>query len=229
MKIVSKMLALLLLASICYAQQHNAAIWAADNPPGWPTIFTVTNAVEAGISANAQFTWSFSGINNPRCTVNGRANVDCIGRVIDFVFPDDQTYTVTVTISDRSARPLVLTRELQIRPIDQFPVAVRSEIRSVSMRQWTGVYVPALYQIKNLGVFDHLQAIHRVSLSINVAGQRSSVHSSPAFLVWHRALMRILERSLQVAANSPTLGLPYFDWRKRFDGMTPYFGYVIFS
>jgi tyrosinase len=37
-------------------------------------------------------------------------------------------------------------------------------------------------------------------------------HRCPAFLPWHREFLLQFERELQTAANSPSLGLPYWNW-----------------
>ncbi len=37
-------------------------------------------------------------------------------------------------------------------------------------------------------------------------------HRCPAFLPWHRELLRQFESDLQTIANNPALGLPYWDW-----------------
>jgi tyrosinase len=37
-------------------------------------------------------------------------------------------------------------------------------------------------------------------------------HRCPAFLPWHRELLRQFELDLQAVSNSPDLGLPYWDW-----------------
>jgi tyrosinase len=63
-------------------------------------------------------------------------------------------------------------------------------------------------------MYDWFVEIHQdASNQWNSVGGNAA-HRGPAFLPWHRALLREFEKSLQATAGwpDPTLGLPYWDW-----------------
>jgi PKD repeat protein len=217
---LKKYIATALAAGLIEAQ---IAIWFAAMPGGWPTTLAVES--EVALSEKAVYEWDFGDQTNV-CTTNGKPNVSpCAGRVIDHVYAQNGNYTVSVTVRD-NGKTYKSDDEIEVKSLDSLPIAYRAELRNLPEKHWS-LIVKALYRLKELGVYDHFARIHRNSFSEGVSGgssQRSAAHGGPAFLPWHRASMRIIERCMQVATADDTLGMPYWDWTMKYDGLEKYLG-----
>ena len=218
---------LVILAHVAQAVD-TISIFIVPMAPNWPV--TMAAVVPESIKLqNPTFSWSYPTAQNPSCTVNGQINTSpCQGRVVDHWFPEG-THEVRLIVTDATlATPIAISVSIEIKPFRSYPVSHRPEIRMVSKDVWQQKYVHAFYVLKSTGVYDHLSRIHRATFSVGVVPnsgtQRSSAHSGPSFLPWHRISMRIVERCLQVAADDDEIGLPYWDWMKGYDGIDAYMG-----
>lgn len=204
-------------------------IWAVPMQPNWPVTMAAIIPPNLSLSNRTIYSWTFPTSRNPSCTVDGRQNVTpCRGKVLDHHFPEG-THLIQLRVEDPTLPSAVeVSVQIEIKPISAFPVAIRPEIRQISEDTWRDKYLKAIYMLKAIGVYDHLSKIHRSTFTVgSVAGsgtQRSSAHSSPSFLPWHRVSMRVLERCIQVAADDDEIGLPYWDWMKGSDGIDRYMG-----
>lgn len=161
-----------LLASESHVHaQSSASIYAATLPPNWPTTLAAVIPATLKLSSAPVFTWSFPTAQNPSCTADGRQNVSpCVGRVVDHWFPTaSRNHTVVLTITDSTlSSPMRVEQRIVILAAGAQPQAKRPEIRAVPQAMWTDKYVPAFYRMKELGVYDHLAAIHRAAFSVGV-------------------------------------------------------------
>lgn len=80
-------------------------------------------------------------------------------------------------------------------------MGVRKNIRGLTDMEKQR-FVAALVQLKRSGAYDNYVMVHMNAMH--------HAHSGPAFLPWHRELLRRLERDLQ--GIDPTVTLPYWDW-----------------
>lgn len=199
--------------------------------PGWPVFAAPELPSDFKVSGSTKFMWSFPTTpNDQSCQTAGKADVlPCEGRAIDHIFTTAGQHTLQLTITDPSlSKPLVVRKTIEVPDVGKLPLAHRPEVRSLNTTQWQQM-VNGLYKLRELGVYDHIARLHKTSFSVGVVSgsgtQRGAAHSSPAFLPWHRASSRVIERCLQEAMKDQTMGLPYWDWRYGWDKMEEYFGY----
>ena len=66
-----------------------------------------------------------------------------------------------------------------------------------------------------VSTYDLFVVWHHVAMSTFTPpnqADRNAAHRGPAFLPWHRFMLRQLEMNLQRVLNDATFGLPYWDW-----------------
>ena len=75
---------------------------------------------------------------------------------------------------------------------------------------------------RKVSTYDLFVVWHHVAMSTMTPpsqSDRNAAHRGPAFLPWHRFMLRQLELNLQRVLNDPNFGLPYWDWAA--DGQKP--------
>lgn len=225
------MIRLLQFMLLLYAMRVRASdqieMFVADLQPGWPTMFAAIIPQTMKLSDNAVYEWRFGGDKTYTCTSNGTQNLSpCRGKTAQYVFQREGEYDVSLSVSDRSLKnPVTINKTIRIRPLSEFPVVQRPEIRSVPRDRWNKV-VNALYRLAELGVYWDLCLMHEKSVrhGFTSGTNRTAAHQGPSFLLFHRLLMRVVERSLQVALNDDNFGLPFMDWTLRWNGLEAYVG-----
>src|SRR5262245_17329585 len=68
---------------------------------------------------------------------------------------------------------------------------------------------------RNVSTYDLFVVWHHVAMNTMTPptqNDRNAAHSGPAFLPWHRFMLRQLELNLQRVLNDNSFGLPYWDW-----------------
>ncbi|KAI3650249.1 hypothetical protein MP228_004836 [Amoeboaphelidium protococcarum] len=207
-------------------QEDQIKIFHVPMPPNWPVIMAPD--VNASLTLqNPTFTWEFPNAEGGLCTSDGRTNLNpCVGRVVDYSFTRVGEFDVRLTVTDANLRqPMVITKKVRVFEESEFPTSIRPEMRQCD-DAWFARWRDALYRLKELGIYDHLSRLHLRSFSANtVSGSnRTAAHSGPSFLIWHRMTMRVVERAIATASGDDTMGLPFWDWMKGWDGLEKYFG-----
>ncbi|KAI9219869.1 hypothetical protein BC828DRAFT_384972 [Blastocladiella britannica] len=209
-------------------------VWhAGPVPRSWPVIFAavppgldITNANTPDVDTdNASYTWLFATtpggpVSSQACTVAGIPyQSPCTGKVAEYTFNGAGTFAAQCIISRGGQQIAVLTTSVVVAPgINRNPTQhpMRREFRDLRIEDWNR-YISAARALKALKVWDHLALDHAMTFLNSSASPpggntRTIGHSSPAFLTWHRAFLRIVERLLQKVLMDNTFGLPYWDW-----------------
>ncbi|KAI9152553.1 hypothetical protein H9P43_009345 [Blastocladiella emersonii ATCC 22665] len=209
-------------------------IWtAAPVPATWPVVFAAVppNTDYTNRNSPAQdpdtnvYTWTFSSSPGAApapqaCTVGGIPyQSPCVGKVVEYTFNGAGTFDAVCTVTPASGGTptAVLTARVMIAAgVNKARRTVRREFRDMPPADWNK-WVSGVLGLKAIKVWDHLALIHantflNSSASLPGSNPRSVGHSSPAFLTWHRAYLRIIERLIQKFVMDDTLGLPYWDW-----------------
>ncbi|ORZ41038.1 hypothetical protein BCR44DRAFT_1424249 [Catenaria anguillulae PL171] len=206
-------------------------VWhSAPVPASWPVIFSaappnldLSNRNNPSIDSEPfVFTWTFSPQPNTppqpaACTIAGMPFVSpCVGRVVEFTFAGAGDFTAQCIVTRGNERVGVLTVPITIqRPgsgADR-QRATRREFRDLHPADWSR-FVSAAMGLKALRIWDHMSLTHAMTF-LNTSGgmpgasPRTSAHSSPAFLTWHRVYVRIFERLFEKILGDESFGLPF--------------------
>ncbi|KAL7747056.1 hypothetical protein RI367_007552 [Sorochytrium milnesiophthora] len=192
----------------------------------WPAIVAVLTSRQVDPDSY-QYSWSVSpapGLTPaPQpCTLNGLpAQSPCVGRAAEFELTQAGIYNVQCTVYPVGSSNAVKTLSSTINVTDSItgPVAYRREYRDIESSRWDQ-YVHAVNLLKTWGIWDAQVLVHAMTFRVhslstndgNAANPRSVAHSSPTFLTWHRAYLRVFERLIQVVLADNTFALPYWDW-----------------
>ena len=83
-------------------------------------------------------------------------------------------------------------------------MAIRKDANTLTSAERTEL-VDAILQLKTEGIYDRFVLRH-------ANADMMAIHSSPAFLPWHRRFLWDFEKELQRVSNNPNLGIPYWNW-----------------
>ncbi|KNE58367.1 hypothetical protein AMAG_03950 [Allomyces macrogynus ATCC 38327] len=212
-------------------------------PANWPVVFAAVppglDLSNHGPAPNFQdadpnkYTWSFGQAPGERavtvpCTVEGFPNQPCVSKVVEYTFHGHGQFHAVCTVTDPQNVTVAVLSVMV--PIAAKPIplarrkAIRREFRDWLMPDWHR-YTVAVKGLRAMRVWDHVALVHANSFlnftaSTPGSNSRSVAHSSPAFLPWHRAYMRILERLMQKFLRDDAFAVPYWDWTMDARGAT---------
>ena len=88
-------------------------------------------------------------------------------------------------------------------------LAMRKEVREMTCAEWDA-YAEAVNALRRSGAWDRLARVVEDDPDVWRIAHSDASGASLAFLPWHRAHLRRVERALQ--AVDPTVALPYWNW-----------------
>jgi tyrosinase len=122
-------------------------------------------------------------------------------------------FSVTAVKASQDATPMAMEHDSYPFTSDGAPMSVRKNVSALSPEE-RATYVNAVLALKKkpspwapgLSVYDTFVAWHRDAFGCATM----AAHMGPAFLPWHRVLLRLFE--LQLQEVEPGVTIPYWDW-----------------